>query len=108
MSDDVKRVQVKDAAGLRKAVDDGAEFVLFNGDEPVARVTPIALALEKSKEWFQAFPHPASECLWTCWRHPRTVPEDEEKGDDKGDGGGDGATKDPKEPVPAENAAAAV
>lgn len=69
--DGVKRVPVKDAAALRKAVKDDEEFVLFEGDEPLFRCVPVAQALAKSEAYFRHYPHPAGECLYTCWRHPR-------------------------------------
>lgn len=68
--DGIKRVQVKDAAALRKAVKDGEEFVLFDGDEPLYVATPVGQALEKSKNHVLYYPHDPSECLYTCWRHP--------------------------------------
>lgn len=72
--DGVKQVPVKDAAALRKAVREGEEFVLFDEDgEPLFRCTPIAQAMEKSAKHFAYYPHEPAECLYTCWRHPRTV-----------------------------------
>lgn len=74
--DGVKSVQVKDSPGLRKAVREGEEFVLFDEDgEPLFRCTPIAQALEKDAKHFQYYPHDPADCLYTCWRHPR-VPQD--------------------------------
>ncbi len=73
--DGVKSVQAKDAAALRKAVKDDEEFVLFEGDEPLFRCTPVAQSLAKSEKHFLYYPHDPADCLYTCWRHPR-VPAD--------------------------------
>lgn len=74
--DGVNEVQVhaKDlAATIRKAVGDGEEFVLFDGDVPLHRCVPVAKALEKSAAFFVHQPHDPSECLNTCWRHDPKV-----------------------------------
>lgn len=74
--DGVKGVQVKDAAGLRKAVRENEEFVLFDeAGEPLFRCTPVAQALAQSKNHFLYYPHDPAACLYTCWRHPR-IPAD--------------------------------
>jgi hypothetical protein len=70
--DGVKGVQAKDAAGLRKAIKDDEEFVLFDGEEPLFRCTPVAQALKSSENHFKYYPHDPAACLYTCWRHPRT------------------------------------
>lgn len=69
--DGVKSVQAKDQAALRKAVKDGEEFVLFDGDEPLFRCTPVPQAVAAKKNFFTYYPHAPAECLYTCWRHPR-------------------------------------
>lgn len=70
--DTARRVQVpaKDAA-LRKALDGGEEFVLFDGDEPVARVIPVAVEVRRNANRLKFYPHEPDECLYTCWRHQR-------------------------------------
>jgi hypothetical protein len=77
----VKNVQAKDARAVRKAIDENEEFVLFDGDEPLYRCTPVAQALEKDAKRFHYYPHDPAECLYTCWRHPRVAeqaPHDEQ------------------------------
>lgn len=71
-TDTSRHVQVpaKDAA-LRKALDAGEEFVLFDGDEPVARVIPVAAEVKRSANRLKFYPHDPDECLHTCWRHQR-------------------------------------
>lgn len=69
--DGVKAVQAKDPAALRRAVKDNVEFVLFDGDEPLFRCTPVPEALASKKNFFIYYPHEPAECLYTCWRHPR-------------------------------------
>lgn len=72
--DSVRRVQVpaKDVA-LRKALDAGEEFVLFDGEDPVARVIPVAAEVKKNANHLKFYPHDPDACLHTCWRHQRRV-----------------------------------
>lgn len=76
--DAVRKVEVKeskDTADLRKALDEGDEFALYVDGEPVARVVPLEQVVAKSENYFKHYPHDASECLYTCWRHPRVPVE---------------------------------
>lgn len=59
------------AAVVRRAAADAAEVVIFDGEEPVARLVPVSIELAAKREYFIHHPHPAEECLSTCWRHPR-------------------------------------
>lgn len=59
------------AAVIRRAAADAAEVVIYDGDEPVARLVPVSIELAAKEAYFVHHPHDPSECLYTCWRHPR-------------------------------------
>ena len=59
------------AAVVRRAASEAAEVVIYDGEEPVARVVPLSIELAAKEAYFVHHPHPAEECLYTCWRHPR-------------------------------------
>ena len=59
---------------IRTAVEREEELVVFDGDEPVARLVPVTIELRAREQYFVHWPHDPQECLFTCWRHPRPAP----------------------------------
>lgn len=76
-TDTVRKVHVENSkaflADILKALDDDEEFALFKDGEPVARVVPVSQVVARSENYFKHYPHDPGECLYTCWRHPRTL-----------------------------------
>jgi hypothetical protein len=56
---------------IREAAENLEEIVLFEDGEPLARILPLGIELKKNANRFLYYPHDATECLYTCWRHPR-------------------------------------
>ncbi len=68
-------MDVQVAALTRKMVEsaarDGEPIVVFDGDTPLSRITPMAGEMQANAPYFTHFPHDPSACFYTCWRHPR-------------------------------------
>lgn len=51
----------------------GAAVVVFDGTEPLARISPMVEEMRARAGYFLHFPHDSAECFYSCWRHPRPV-----------------------------------
>lgn len=75
----MKQLQVSEATpkALRAALKEGVNVMLFDGGEPVGQLVFAAAELQRRKEFFQYYPHDASECFSSCWRHTEAGAADE-------------------------------
>lgn len=66
-----KKLQIEGltAKALRAAIESADEILIHDGDTIIAQVTPARVTLKKQESFFRHYPHDASECLGTCWRH---------------------------------------
>lgn len=64
-----------DRALILAAARDAQTVIVYDDGEPVARIVPTSSVLASQRERFTHYPHDASECLHTCWRHPRPEPQ---------------------------------
>jgi len=62
---------------VREALKKGDRIVVFDGGEPIALVTGAAGELQRHKDYFVHYPHPAAECFNTCWRHNGSAEQDQ-------------------------------
>ena len=53
------------------AARDAGTVVIYDNGEPVARIVPVSAGLADQHQFFVHYPHDVSECLHSCWRHPR-------------------------------------
>jgi hypothetical protein len=67
----VKQVQLSSVTpkSIRDALKSGDDVVLFDGDTPLVRLVSIAAEMKQRQDYFKFYPHPATECFGTCWRH---------------------------------------
>lgn len=86
----MKQIQISGPTlkAVRDALRSGDDVVIFDGDVPLGRLVPIDAELKRRKDFFTHYPHDASECFNTCWRHDGHAADDEP------------ATEDTAEPVP--------
>jgi antitoxin (DNA-binding transcriptional repressor) of toxin-antitoxin stability system len=54
---------------IRAAIKRGDRLMVFDGGEPIALITGAAAELGRRRDFFVHYPHEASECFGTCWRH---------------------------------------
>lgn len=57
------------AKTLRAAIESFDEILIHDGDDVIAHVQPARVKLERLSSYFMHYPHAASECWGTCWRH---------------------------------------
>lgn len=61
---------------VREALKKGERIIVFEGGEPVALVSGASAELARHRDFFVHYPHDASECFGTCWRHDGAAEKD--------------------------------